>query len=217
MDAHRDRGLTLLELALTAVIFAAVLAVAYPAFHSANDTIATSNRRDVMERHGDRLLGEVRDFLREGRITSTPAANAPPEIRLVRVPSGLSLDEISEVGSIPWDSTEEAIRFRTKREIRESEIGEDLNGDGDRADRFAIGVLETEDSRGVRPITETGEVMLGLPSYAGDLDGDGVADPLFEVDERSVEIRIRLLARTAAGHYLKTELRGTLRLRNRQD
>lgn len=217
MATRGQRGLTLLELALTVVIFAAVLAVAYPAFHSANDTIATSNRRDVMERQGDRILREVQEFLREGRITSAPAANAAPEIRLVRVKSSLTLDEISAAGAVPWSATEEAIRFRPKREIRESDIGEDLNGDGDRTDRYSVGVIETEDERGVRPITETGEVILGLPSYDGDLDGDGVGDPLFAVDERSVEIRIHLLTRTAAGHYLKTELRGTLRLRNRQD
>jgi hypothetical protein len=76
--------------------------------------------------------------------------------------------------------------------------------------------METEIDGVIRPITRTGRVMLPLPGYSGDVDGDGVADPLFFRDDRTFVVKFRLLTRTENGRYVTADVESTVRLRNVQ-
>ena len=213
----RTRGMTLLELLLSIAVFAAIVAVAYPAFIGANNTVATSTTRDQMERKGDMLLDEVNQFLRSGRVVAVADAPNPPAVTVVRVRRDVAIEDLAGNGGAPWGADQETLRFRPVRTLDEADLNEDLNGDGDRNDRFALGRLEIEDATRLRSLSDTGLVMLGLPDYEGDLDGDGLPDPLFVVTARSVDIRLRLLTRDTQGRFLKTALQSTLRLRNPQE
>lgn len=212
-----SKGLTLIELALSIAVFAAIVAVAYPAFIGANNTVSTGTSRDQMERKGDRLLEEVNGFLRSGRVVSVAAAPKPPAVTVVRVDRTVAIEDLPGDGDTPWAAEKETLRFRPVRTLSERDLDEDLNGDGDRKDEFSLGRLEIEDAGRVRSLSDTGLVMLGLPDYQGDLDGDGAPDPLFTFTERSVDVRLRLATRDGQGHFLTTTLGSTLRLRNQQE
>jgi hypothetical protein len=75
-----------------------------------------------------------------------------------------------------------AFQFATDSTVDEATLGCDLNGDGDRLDRFDVGHLERVKPDGsVEPLTGA-TILQPAGNHGGDLDGDGVADPLFAVD-----------------------------------
>jgi hypothetical protein len=77
--------------------------------------------------------------------------------------------------------------------------------------------MEVMTLEGARPITRNGRVMLGLPTYEGDVDGDGEDDPLFEVTERRLDLKLVMVFREESGEFRKAALSRTMYLRNRQD
>ena len=104
----------------------------------------------------------------------------------------------------------------------DADEGTDLNRDDDREDRFAIGVLEIlETVDGEEVVTRitgaSSRVILALPSFAGDLNGDGVGDSLFVVNGRMLDISLRLITRMESGQILKTVTRSRIKLRNPQE
>jgi len=92
----------------------------------------------------------------------------------------------------------------------------DAFGDGDRSDKFALGVIERVENGVARPITDRARLILGLPGYTGDVDGDGMDDPLFDQQARIIRIEIHLVQREENGRFLRTTVRGGVHLRNIQ-
>ena len=97
------------------------------------------------------------------------------------------------------------------------EAKEDVNGDGDRNDYFALGVLELVEGGSTRPILSRSPIILGMPDFQGDVDGDGKPDPLFVIDKRSVHLSVHLAGRDAQGRWLRSNVQCTLHLRNTQE
>lgn len=212
-----ERGVTLLDMVIAVSIVVVVLAVAYPGLKVANDTMATSGSKDRMERAGDKLLKTVIEEIRAGRVADVSATGVAPFITLSRPMRSVDLADLSPEGGTPWLTQNHTLRFRQTSVLVEYEAKEDINGDGDRNDRFAAGFLELDDGASVRPILTRAQVILGLPTYRDDVDGDGEPDPLFAVDRRSAVVEIHLISRDPQGRLAQCEARCSVHLRNPQE
>ena len=175
-----------------------------------------------MERQGDRALSTLIGEVRSGWITGPAAPGQAPSLTFRPVQSEVLLSDLAEEGSVPWAHGERTLRFRQIEEIAEADEDSDINRDGDQSDRFSIGILEIVDivdgEEVVKRITgASSRVILALPSFAGDLNGDGVSDPLFLIDGRILDISIRLITYTESGQLLQTVTRSRIKLRNPQE
>jgi len=219
---NRQSGMSLVEVMIASAILVIVVGLAYPGFKTAGDTMATCGRQDRMERHGDRALQLLTQEVRSGWITEHSPPGAAPSLTIRRLQDDVELSDIAGSGAVPWATGERVIRFRQIDELAEANEGADLNRDGDRTDRFALGVLESVeivDGEDVvaRLTGASSRVILALPSFAGDLNGDGVGDPLFVVNDRILGISIRLVTRMENGRLLQTVTHSQIRLRNHQE
>jgi len=154
--ADRRAGLTLVEVVGPTLLIAAVLSAA---MHAAVDLASGSAvvRAGIFVRV-DRALERIAGDLERGDLDPIPAAG--DSITIART----------------------TIRFVTDRTISEAAQGVDLNGDGDRKDRFDLGHLEADRPDGTKePLTGAWLLQPAL-NHGGDLDGDGVPDPIFSAD-----------------------------------
>ena len=213
----REGGVTLIDMMIAIAIVVVILGVAYPGFMIANDTIIESGRRDRLERAGDQLLKVLVEELRAGLVSGVAVAPAAPSVTITRPDRSVTLAKINNDGDVPWLLVKRTIRFRQTRTLKEADEGEDLNQDGDQTDTFALGVLEIDDGTEVRPLMNRAEVMLGLPDFTGDLNGDGVGDPLFTQVDRRVRIVLFLTDKDDHGHRMKSDVSTTIHLRNVQE
>jgi prepilin-type N-terminal cleavage/methylation domain-containing protein len=218
----RESGLTLVEVLIASAIVVIIVGLAYPGFKTANDTMATSSRQDRLERQGDRALRLLTEELRSGWITGLTAAGQPPAVTIRSVQGEVDLADLEADGDVPWETAEKTIRFTQVDTLTEEDAGTDVNRDGDLSDSFALGALERVETVDGEPVVTritgpSSQVVLALPSFAGDLNGDGVGDPLFSVDGRVLDISVRHLTRTESGQLLQTVTRGRTKLRNPQE
>lgn len=211
----REAGVTLIDTVIGVALVVVILAVAYPGLRIANDTMATGGARDRLERAGDKMLKTLSHELRAGLVSAFQ--DSPPSITVYRPDRGVSLSDMTGEGKTPWAANPRILRFRQMTTITETAEREDINGDGDRNDTYALGVLEIEENGEARPILERSRVILGMPNHVGDVDGDGEADPLFLKAGRSVRVVVHLITRDNNNRILRTAVRTTLHLRNLQE
>ena len=74
-------------------------------------------------------------------------------------------------------------RYVLVRTVDEAALATDINRDGDQVDRFDLGRLERVEPDGTLIQMIGGLVAQPNGNWGGDLDGDGVADPLFAVND----------------------------------
>ena len=216
--ASRETGLTLIEIAIGVVLMLIILSVAYPGFIVANDTISTTSQRARLQEAGEKVVTEIVDQIRLGQLTEIGSEGTPPYAVVHPPRTGIALDEITASGAVPWKDDTIRIQYRPTGKVAEEEVRTDLNGDGDTDDDFALGVVEVMTAKGTRPITRRGRVLLGLPGYEGDVDGDGESDPMFKVTGRQLDLELTIVFRDEeSGEFRKAALARTLYLRNRQD
>jgi hypothetical protein len=207
----------LVDVVIAVAILGIIAACAYPGFLVVNNTITTSGRRDLTERAGDQILKEVVGEIRAGLLSDVELPPNAPSVTTLRPRTDVTLDELTSESEVPWDGQARVLRFRQTGTIKESDEGEDINKDGDQSDSFATGLLELTAGGSTRPLLTRAEVILGLPNYDGDLDGDGNADPMFEVEDRRVTVRIFLVNRGDGNRVITTGTRTTVHLRNQQE
>jgi type II secretory pathway pseudopilin PulG len=210
-----ESGVTLLDMVIAVAIVVVLLSVAYPGLKVANDTMATGGARDRLERAGDQLLKSLTEELRAGLVTDI--VNSPPSITICQPRRDVKLSDISEEGGTPWSNVKRTIRYREVEHFSESAAKEDINGDGDQTDEFTLGLLELVQGAGASPLLTRAQVILGYPNHREDVTGDGVDDPLFVQDGRSLRFQINLVGRDAQNRLLRTTIRSTLHLRNVQE
>ncbi len=116
-----------------------------------------------------------------------------------------------------------ALVFVPRSRIDESEIGLDLNHDGDETDVFDVGQIRGHTWDTSDPNIPASDLGLGPAvilqercHYGGDLDGDGFADPIFlwEPTERRLDVRLFVLGRTAGEVPTVRRVESTIFLRN---
>jgi hypothetical protein len=211
------KGTTLVDVVIAASLLLVVFGLAIPGMKLAEDTISTGGSRDLLERAGDRILAEVVSILRSGRIVSIAPPSEPPELTVCRVRSDIDLGELTVDTPDVYESEPVVISFRVARTLDESEVRTDLNRDGDLGDTFALGTIEVSTAEGMRTLVSRPIVLLALPSYDADLDGDGHEDPLFAFDGATASVNLHLVQLQAGGRLLATSLRGSVKPRNRQE
>jgi hypothetical protein len=162
--ADRRAGFTLVEVVGSTLLVTAVLSAA---MHASADLASGSEavRADLFVRV-DRALARTAGDLKRGDLGPIPAAG----------------DSISYQVPADCDGARTTIRLVTDRTISEAAQDFDLNGDGDRNDRFDLGHLELDRPDGTKePLTGAWLLQPAL-NHGGDLDGDGVPDPIFSTD-----------------------------------
>ncbi len=212
-----ETGMTLVELAIGVALMLILLGLAYPGFNLASGTISTCTQQARLQDAGEKVSGELIDLIRLGRLREIGSQGVPPYAIIHPPRTGIALSEIASTGAVPWRSDSVRIQYRKTGEVHEAGIHADLNGDGDRLDLFALGIVEIITPEGTRPITHRGRVLLALPSYEGDVDGDGRADPLFKVAGRRFDLKMVMNYGEEPGKLRMAVLTRTLYLRNRQD
>jgi hypothetical protein len=213
----RESGMTMVEVAIGVTLTIIVLGLAYPGFNLAGGAISACTQSSRLQEAGDKVTGQLIDILRLGQLGEIGPQGVPPYAIVDRPPTGIALEDITATGEVPWSGLSVRLQFRQTGTVYEGTIRCDLNIDGDRKDLFALGVLEVVTAEGARPITHRGKVLLGLPSYAGDVDGDGEDDPLFSVNGRRLEIELVMVQREDSGVFRRAAMHRNLYLRNRQD
>jgi len=211
-----ERGVTLVDVSIAAVIIVIIIGVAYPGFIIANDTISRGGQKTRLENASDRIRKAIVSEMRTGQLAGIAATGEAPYVDIDPPRTGIALDEIADEGTVPWQTVTHRLGFRQTGVLNESVVKVDINRDGDRADTFALGVIELTTPLGVRPITQRGRVILGMPNFDGDVSGDGVKDPLFQVANRRFTMRMFLVHRDEKGHYHQTNLIHSVYLRNIQ-
>jgi len=213
----KERGVTLVDISIATVITVIIVGVAYPGFMVANNTISQSGQKTRLEGAADRIKKALVSQFRTGQLIKVEAKGVPPYIDLHPPRTGIALDEIADEGSVPWQTVTNRVQYRQTGTLRESVERVDFNRDGDRKDDFAMGVVELVTPEGTRPITQRGRVILTLPNFDGDLNGDGTEDPLFEIDNRRLMLRMYLVYRDEKGQFHQTSLIHSVYLRNVQE
>lgn len=215
---ENESGVTLVDVCIAAAMVVVICGVAYPGFIVANDTMATSGQQVRLEGSADRILKALVAEVRTGRVVATSANNVAPWIDIHPPRTGIALAEIDKEGTVPWDqAVTHRLAFRETGTLTESDANTDLNHDGDKDDEFALGIVELTTAQGTRPVTNRGRVILGLPNYREDLDGDGTEDPLFKIENRRFMVRMFLVRKNEKGHYHQTHLTHSVYLRNTQE
>ncbi|MEN8149455.1 MAG: hypothetical protein ABFS86_06505 [Planctomycetota bacterium] len=218
MSQERNSGVTLVDVCIAAAIVVVICGVAYPGFIVANDTMAVSGQKVRLEDAKDRILKALIQEVRTGRLVAMSPGGQAPWVDIHPPVTGIALDKIDDKGAIPWNPAEtHRLAFRETGRLKEQDAGEDLNGDGDEFDEFALGVIELTTPLGTRRITERGRVILGLPLYTEDLDGDGAPDPLFGLRNREFTVRLFLVRQDVKGRYHRANLAHSIYLRNAQE
>jgi hypothetical protein len=113
--------------------------------------------------------------------------------------------------------------FAPDFELFEGDTRDDINGDGDLADRFEVGQLRRRTWSAVGGTVRPLDVGLGPRSIlqercnrGGDLDSDGFDDPLFLWDERGrwLHVRLFVLGHSASNAAVVRRVESTLLLRS---
>jgi len=212
-----QRGVTLLDVVIGAMLLAVVVGLAFPGFMVANDTISVSGARDRLERAADQMISEVVSRVRFSRVDAvTGAPLAPPGLTLTRAIRVEDLSDLDGEGAVPWEAESFGIQFRQTAVVKEADTNLDINRDGDKNDQFALGVLEIVEGGTAIPILQRARVMLGLPTYEDDLDGDGVPDALFTLDGQTFLIRLQVAGWDGKGRLITTVTTARVHLRNPQ-
>jgi hypothetical protein len=178
-------GSTLLEVIVAAVILAAIIATAvHPAIDQAAGTeVVRSSLFVRVDDATQRILGEIEP----GEIDTPPATGDSLSWQVPIDPDGdgscLDAD-----GAIQWGMRKNGVavagaratvRFVIDRVLDEAKLAYDLNGDGDQKDRFDQGHLERQAPDGTIERLTGSWLLQPTGNHGGDLDGDGVADPIF--------------------------------------
>lgn len=212
-----EAGLTLIEAVIAVALMAIVLGLAYPGLTVTSGAISTYTQKARLEAAGEKISEKLVESFRLGQLDEIGPSNTAPYAIVHPPRSGIDLGQIAVDGVVPWQAESVRIQFRQTGTADEHKLRLDINGDGDQKDLFALGVLELVTPAGAKPITHRGRVMLGLPSYEGDVDGDGEDDPLFQVTGRRLDLKLVMVQREKSGEFRKAALAQAIYLRNRQD
>lgn len=184
----RRRGSSLIETTISMAILLTILGALL------RGSLTTAGGIDVTAAHirvqvdaaVDRVVGEL-----EFADLSAPAGDATSIAYALPIDpdgDGSVLDAAgsvqwgANVGGVPTTGVQAAVRWTFERVLSEAALALDVNADGDLLDSFDLGRIErVEADGGVARLTGN---WVAQPTGArgGDVNGDGVADPLFSID-----------------------------------
>lgn len=210
-----NRGFSLVEVMIANVVLVIVVAGVFLMMGniSANSGVIQEIAR--LESENNRDMEDIAELLREARITALPFAGGNSLTYQLPVDEDGDGDCLDGNLDIVWgaivpnqvpsgftDLTLPQIQYVPRRVYSEGAEGFDLNRDGDRADIFLVGRLEhvlpsgASATRNVviepQTLALTGDYVLQEQNNAavGDVNGDGVADPLFWIDGDTLRLNL---------------------------
>jgi len=211
MRPDRRAGFSLLELMVVIVCFAIVATLVISVVLGASRSASIQTGVDVADRNLARVVDDLRSRLRSARMESLAEAPDMPGLSY-RLPA--ETDDIDDDGEVQWGPLRR-LQFEMVEAIDEASHGTDLNGDGDRTDRFLrCQLIESIDDGDPRVISGSSFVLDATSPY-GDIDGDGQPDPPFTPADGGLRIVLWSLIRADV-----TGLRSAhaeITLRNRQE
>jgi len=175
MRPARQAGFTLLELILVLVIFSLVASLVVPVFLGASRTAGVQTGVDVADRNIARMIDELRSSLRSARVEEIRSSPDLPGIRY-RLPDDSG--DLDSDGAVVWGPVR-TLAYEAVETIEEKRQGVDINGDGDRSDRFLRCRLTESIDGGVERALSGSSFLLDADSPYGDVDGDGEEDRPF--------------------------------------
>jgi len=193
-NPRKQRGVSLLEVQIAGAISTVVLVAALMVMHSTDraQMFATAHTNAMLQ--GGALFDEMLTDIRYCQFQSVIADST--RIRF-RVPvdadgDGNCLDstgtpQYGADGHVGWMREYALIK---KTSLSEPADNMDYNGDGDKADLFDLCCINRNvyDAEGnmVKSVPLTGETIITTsPTGGGDIDGDGVNDPIFQLVDQT--------------------------------
>jgi type II secretory pathway pseudopilin PulG len=207
MRSPRQSGLTLLEILLAVGVFALVGALLIPVFLGASRTANVQTGVDVADRNSARLIEELRTSLRSARVDSVSTSPDLPGITY-RLPAEVT--DLDEDGEVLW-GPQRTLAFEPVETIRESDRGIDINGDGDRSDRFLRCRLTESVAGGAGRALSGSSFVLDADSPYGDVDGDGETDRPFTAIPGGLRVTLWSLIRSDVTGLRRARAEITLR------
>jgi type II secretory pathway pseudopilin PulG len=204
--SHRS-GLTLLEVVLVVALFSVVGALLIPVFLGASRTAGVQTGVDVADRNTARLIEDLRTALRSARVESLSTSPDLPGLTYRLPGEGADLDEDGEVLWGPLRT----LSFEPVETIRESDRDIDINGDGDRSDRFLRCRLTESVAGGAGRALSGSSFVLDADSPYGDVDGDGEADRPFTAVPGGLRVVLWSLIRSDVTGLRRAQAEITLR------
>ena len=137
--------------------------------------------------------------------------------------NGATLRWGATVADVPLADGFHAIVFVPAFAFSEADTGDDINKDGDRLDTFDVGQLRRLGWDATNPGGAVDDLGLGPRNilqercnWGGDLDGDGLDDPMFLWDEttRRLHVRLFVIGRTRADSPIVRRVESMVFLRN---
>ncbi len=221
-----SRGFSLLELTVSILIVSvAAVAIAQIVVESVQVYNVGLNQ-SILEQETDLFAQQLERTMREARVLSFGTNFLEFQVPIDHDGDGDIVDpsgqaELGAGGILGYRTLYNIVVNET---FVEAERGYDLNGDGDLQDSLGIATIErntiTDDIPGINVASEVilRDVVTTQPIVGGDIDGDGVGDPIFvrtnflgEIDPEGrtlvVKIlRVRRSGATTVKHLLETAI-----------
>jgi len=184
---QRERGITLIEMAFALSCAVLILAAGYGLLGAVGGASAETMRGLGTLRESMKAMDGLRGDLQTARVISVSADGTSLTYTLP-LAIGDASTIVNDTGEVQWgiaDSEGEllggscTLSFVIERQVGESTVGRDINKDGDKVDVFDVGHLVKTSSRGHRMTFPTIRLLLKSGDRAGDVTGDGEADPIF--------------------------------------
>lgn len=192
-----ETGIALLEIMGALAITGGILlgAMRFSSAAADSSTIATRQLHELTKRGEE--LAELRATLSRCLVRVLPVNGTSVQYS-VPLPVGVNGSFVDALGTrlfgamdggVPVQDGAYAIVFVPEEHRSEAQAGRDLNFDGDTADAFVIGHLRLTHDDG-RPIRDLDlETFVNANDPAGDVDGDGIDDPIFSIDGLYLSVR----------------------------
>lgn len=225
-----DPGVTLVEVIISAAILSAILAALFGFMSTYVDAVSYSERTSTLLNTTTRAIERLASVLAGAGVTLTREGKD----LLYQEPVGPIVQDLNGDGHLDvvwgarYGSSEliggaKVVRFVATAQFSEAARNIDLNGDGDTSDVFDMGHLEelvyasldTTDQPLGPSIAITPDTVLQLSGdEGGDLNGDGVADPIFSFLGPS-RLRLHIFASDlASGRPAFIEVSTVVEIRN---
>ena len=192
MRADRQAAFSLLEIMVVVVCFAIVVALVVSVVLGASRSAGIQTGVDVADRNLARTVDDLRARLRSARMESLATAPEMPGVSY-RLPDETAA--IDADGEVQWGPLR-VLRFEMVEAVEEAAHDTDINGDGDRTDRFLrCQLIESVDGGEARAISGSSFLLSAVTPY-GDVDGDGQPDPPFTPEDGGIRVVLWSLIRT---------------------
>jgi len=235
LTRRRDEtGFTMLELLIAGAVLAILILMVFGIVSSSAGVHDWGMVTLRSQSTASNLIGMVCTELSRARLLSVEVGEAQCRISFqVPVDWDGDGDLLDSNGELEWGALDQlgwtcTLTFEQARTVSEVVDNEDYNHDGDRVDVFALGHLSKKYTDPSGAVQHTIDIMPDMivvryDHLGGDVDGDGVDDPMFRrvdaagvenVDGSNVEVAIWILANRGRGRASLAKGSSTIHLRN---